>query len=694
MIAAEMFWKLYRVIIMNDFLNQEIRFLKGVGPKRAEAFNSLGIKNIGDLIDYYPRSYEDRSVIKKINEIEPGEKATVYCTVSNIESRRIRKNMHILKAVIFDETGYMNVVWFNQDYYYKKLKNGSKFWFFGKMEKKFLPEMTNPIFSDSHEEFAIIVPIYKKNSELSQSNFRKSIRTAFEDERINFNEIFPDWLLDEYNLPGYEYSIKNIHFPIDNNNFYKARKRLVFQEFFLRQASLILLKNQYHDPAFKGYTYNNFTLGEKYTDSLGFELTKAQKRAIEEIKEDFKSQTPMHRLVQGDVGSGKTAVAVWAIAATCGNGYQSAFMAPTEILAKQHFRNLKNSFEKLSLKVVYLGGDQNIKDKQSVKNMIKEGEADVIIGTHALIQESVEFNNLGLVITDEQHRFGVNQRNILKAKGESPHSLVLTATPIPRTLAIVLYGDLDISIIDEMPPGRTPVETYAVNELKRIRILEFAEKRMKSGSQIYYVCPRIEDDDDSDLVSAESVYKELVSYFGNFKVDLIHGKMKAKEKERIMLEFYNGNIDFLISTTVIEVGVDVPNAALMIIDNAERFGLSQLHQLRGRVGRGREKSYCIMINRGKGNIAAKRMEIMSSSTDGFFIAEKDLAIRGPGEFFGTRQHGLPEFKIANLYQDIDLLKKAQEASFRLLEEDPELRLPENGNIMVEIEKMIRNYIPG
>ena len=678
---------------MESILNKEIRYLKGVGPKRAEAFSMLGITTLNDLISYYPRTYEDRSIIKKINEVESGEKVTVHCTVSNIESRRIRKGLHILKAVLFDETGYMNVIWFNQEYFYKKLKNGEKFWFFGLIEKKILPEMTNPVFSSSLKDFAIIVPIYKKNKELTQNIFRKSIKAAFEEEGFRFREILPEWMLDKYSLEGYDNAVRNIHYPLNNDLFYKARKRLVFQEFLLLQTALLLIKERYGHEQFSGNVYKEFDLGNLYIDDLSFELTGAQKRVIDEIRGDFKSAKPMHRLVQGDVGSGKTAVAAAAIADTCENGYQAAFMAPTEILAKQHYENLKGPFGKLGLKVVYLGGDLKASLKKEIYSIVENGGADVVIGTHALIQDSVHFKNLGLVITDEQHRFGVDQRRTLAEKGETPHSIVLTATPIPRTLALILYGDLDISIIDEMPPGRKDIETYAVGPDKRRRVLDFAKKRIKSGAQVYYVCPRIEEEGEGDLMSAESVFKELRPIFSNFSVELIHGRMKTSEKDEIMRSFYDGKADLLVSTTVIEVGVNVPNASLMIIDNSERFGLAQLHQLRGRVGRGSEQSYCIMINRGSGDVAAKRMEIMSASTDGFYISEQDLVIRGPGEFFGTRQHGLPEFKIANIYQDMDMLKKAQEAAVGLLYEDPDLISPENANIMSEIKRLLHGYTP-
>ncbi len=676
---------------MIDYAEKEIRYLKGIGPRRSEAFQILGIENIRDLLNYYPRNYEDRSIIKNISEIETGEKVTVYCMVSNIESRRIRKNLHILKAVLSDETGYMNVIWFNQDYYYKKLKDGNKFWFFGRVERKTIPQMINPIFSDVFEDFAIIVPVYKKNKDLTQNIFRKTIASVLKENNYRFAEILPKSIMDDYGLVSFEEAVRNIHFPKNNDAFYIARERLVFQEFLLLQVSLLIIKNKHQNKGLKGAAYKNFNKGNAYLDNLEFELTGAQKKVISEIRSDFKSGKPMHRLLQGDVGSGKTAVAATAISDTCGNGYQAAFMAPTEILAKQHYHNLKDEFMKLGISTVYLGGDIKGGEKREIYNLLENGEADVVIGTHALIQDSVSFSNLALVITDEQHRFGVEQRKALAKKGESPHSLILTATPIPRTLALILYGDLDISIIDEMPPGRKSIETYAVSPDKRRRVLDFAGKRIKAGFQVYYVCPRIEEDDNSELISVESIYEELKNYFSEFRIDMIHGRMKTSEKDVVMNKFYEGTTKLLVSTTVVEVGVNVPSATLMIIENAERFGLAQLHQLRGRVGRASDQSYCIMINRGTGDVARRRMEIMASSTDGFYISEQDLVIRGPGEFFGTRQHGIPEFKIANIYQDMAILKKAQSAALRLLKDDPMLRLEENANIMVEINRLMDKY---
>ncbi|MFO7611786.1 MAG: ATP-dependent DNA helicase RecG [Clostridia bacterium] len=677
--------------MIDDALNKDIRYMKGVGPKRAGYFNDLGIYCLKDLVEYYPRTYEDRSIVKKINELESGEKATVQCVVTNIEARKFRNNLHIIKAVLSDGTGYMNAVWFNQQYNFNKLGEGKKYWFFGRVERKILMEMINPAFSDDFDNFAVIVPIYSKNKGLTQNTIRNTIKNALSETEDCFTEIMPDWIMTEYGLLEYGKSVRNIHFPKSNDLFYKARERLVFQEFFLLQTALLNIRHRIEGLEAGGSKFIDFCKGDMYIKGLGFQLTGAQQRVINEIRGDLASGRVMRRLVQGDVGSGKTAVAAAAIADACGNGFQAAFMAPTEILARQHYESLRQDFDGLGYNTVYLSGGSKTNERNAVLELIKNGGADIIIGTHALIQKGVEFNRLGLVITDEQHRFGVNQREALAGKGETPHSLVLTATPIPRTLALILYGDLDISVIDEMPPGRQKIETYAVDEGKRRRVLDFAERRMKEGSQVYVVCPRIEDDEASDMMSAESIYEELQERFGGFNVELLHGRMKASEKDSRMQLFYEGVTNMLVSTTVIEVGVNVPNATLMIIENAERFGLAQLHQLRGRVGRGSGQSYCIMVNRSSGEIPRKRMKIMEKSTDGFYISEQDLVLRGPGEFFGTRQHGLPEFRIANIYTDMDILKKAQKAALRIISEDPCLLSIGNANIMKEIEMRFENF---
>jgi ATP-dependent DNA helicase RecG len=581
----------------------------------------------------------------------------------------------------------MNLVWFNQEYYFKKLQKGRRYYFYGKADMKPYAEMANPVFSGNFKDFAVIVPVYGKNSGLTQNIIRKTVRKALDDSKGHVREVFSKRQLKENSLTDIETALENIHFPVSNEIFHKARERLVFQEFLILQLALLFLKKKIRTDSGSTFNINDFTAGDRYAVNLDFELTGAQKKVLSEIRSDLSSGRVMHRLVQGDVGCGKTAVAAAAIADVCSNGLQSAFMAPTEILAMQHYKELSADLAKVGVEAALLRGRMKKSEKDAMLQNIKNGEIDLVIGTHALIQDDVEFKQLGLVVTDEQHRFGVNQRNLLEEKGVVPHSLVLTATPIPRTLALILYGDLDISVVDEMPPGRKKIKTYSIDESKRDRVLEFARSKMENGEQVYLVCPRIgEEGEDDDMSSVNEMLNEMKRVFKGFRVEAMHGKMTSDEKEERMKAFYEGKIDMLVATTVIEVGVDVPNATLMIIENSERFGLAQLHQLRGRVGRGAGQSYCILINRGTSEVAKLRMDIMEQSTDGFLIAEKDLKIRGPGEFFGTRQHGLPELKIANIYTDMDILKRAQKCAVELLKEDPDLIKCDNANIMVEIDE--------
>jgi len=670
-----------------DDLNKEIRYLKGIGPKRAEAFNKLGIFKVSDLLEYFPRTYEDRTIIRKINELTDGESCVIKAIVDTMEFRRIRRNLNIIKATVKDESGYMSVVWFNQDYLRSSIKPGNVFWFFGKVKKGIIPELINPVFNEDLANIEGIVPVYRKNASLSQNFLRKSIRTAIEISGNLMEEFMPETITAAYRLMGYNDAVRNIHFPKSPEKFLEARRRLVFQEFFILQVSLLILKLKIGKNAPPKEKLSDFSAGNQYMDNLDFNLTNAQKRVISEIRQDLSSGKPMNRLIQGDVGSGKTAVAATIITDICSNEMQAAFMAPTEILALQHYENLGVSLAEYGIRTELLTGSIKGAERDKILADVSEGRINLLIGTHALIQDNVQFNRLGLVITDEQHRFGVEQRAVLGEKGNAPHSMVLTATPIPRTLALILYGDLDISVIDEMPPGRKPVETHAVAESKRLRVLEFVEKRIKNGGQVYYVCPRIEDSDGEDgILSVEKVFDELRRRYPDYIVRMMHGKMKNSEKEKIMREFRSGIVSLLVSTTVIEVGVNVPNATLMVIDNAERFGLAQLHQLRGRVGRGEEQAYCIMINRGGNPISEKRMKIMEKTNDGFVISEEDLRIRGPGEFFGTRQHGLPEFRIANIYTDMDVLKQAQKAAVDWVSDDLDLQGRGNHNIMKKINE--------
>ncbi|MFO7636249.1 MAG: ATP-dependent DNA helicase RecG [Clostridia bacterium] len=662
---------------MTDGLKTDIQYLKGVGPKRAESFRKLGIGTVEELLGYFPRTYEDRSIVKTIGELEDGDNVSIRAVVQTFEYRKIRKNLSIAKALVSDGVSHALVTWFNQDYLKNSIIVNGEYWFFGRFHKKgFLFECTNPVLSQDFKTFTVIVPVYQKTAALTQYAIRKCVRNALDFHVEDFPDPFPGAFRSRHSLVDAAYAIRNIHYPADNDHFFHARRRLVFEELFILQLGLFLIKknNTIHK---SGYPMHAFDRKAEYLEKLGFCLTGAQERVIHEIQQDLMNDSPMNRLLQGDVGSGKTVVAACAIIDAAENGFQSAFMAPTEILAMQHYENLRGAMEGLGVKTAYLGGKMKGQEKRIILDEIERGVIHLVIGTHALIQESVSFSKLGLVITDEQHRFGVNQRSTLVKKGNNPHVLVMTATPIPRTLALILYGDLDISVIDEMPPGRKPVETHSVTEEKRSRILSFMEKRIENGNQAYVVCPLINENEENDLQSVEKTHETLRLRYPQYQVGLIHGNMKSDDKDRVMTDFYAGKIHILVSTTVIEVGVNVPNATLMIIENAERFGLAQLHQLRGRVGRGAEKSYCIMFNQSSARVAMTRMRTMEKSNDGFFISEEDLKLRGPGDFFGTKQHGLPDMKIANLYKDMLILKEAQEAAAEMAKDLDSLLSGEN-----------------
>ena len=638
--------------------NKDIRFLKGVGEKRAEVFNKKGIKTVEDLLYFFPRGHEDRSKIKNINECVNGEtvciKAQIY---SPVREHRIRRNMCVYSLIATDESGAINVMWFNNRYVKDAFHIGEKYIFYGKISvSRGKLEIQNPIFERAGmDKFTgKIVPVYPLTNGLTQ----KLIQGAMQQAITDFGRI-DEYIPDKYTIAEINYAMKNIHFPDDFESYNIARRRFVFEELLVLQLALMGRKDKTSSE--NGIIFEKNPTGE-FIDKLPFPLTGAQKRTIDEIISDCSGGRRMNRLVQGDVGSGKTAVAAAAIYACVKNGHQAAMMAPTEILASQHFETLESFFKDSGITVVLLTGSMRVKEKRHALDMISTGAAHVVVGTHAIIQDSVEFRDLALVIADEQHRFGVEQRAKLSGKGFNPHMLIMSATPIPRTLALILYGDLDISIIDELPPGRKPVKTYAVGENMRKRILAFIEKNVLAGTQVYIVCPMIEETEKSDLQNAENLANKLTEIFPNITTGLVHGKMKPKIKDAVMTQFVEGNIDILVSTTVIEVGVNVPNANIMVIENAERFGLSQLHQLRGRVGRGSSQAYCILFAHGNNEITKKRMETMCLSNDGFYISEQDLKLRGPGDFFGTRQHGLPEMKIANLFEDRDILKLAQEAA--------------------------------
>ena len=645
-------------------LNCTVSELPNVGEQRAKKLNSMGIYTAKDLLTHFPREYNDRSNICKIKDLVLNEENTfIACVKGQGESIRV-KNITFTRIKLY-----------NQIYMKKAFDEKTQYLFTGKLQKKYGKlEVASPEYEKAEIAIDKIVPIYPSVNGLSQKIWRKLIGEVLEQLRGQLQECLPFWIRKEYLLCECNFAIENIHFPQTQERFFQARRRLVFEEFFLLQLGLLLMKQTLQEGK-EGIVLQKEYAVEEFEKMLPFTMTNAQKNVLEEIKKDMIKGKVMNRLVQGDVGSGKTAVAMTAAYWTIQNGYQAVLMVPTEVLAEQHYKSFCEMFEPLGIKTVLLSGSLTAKQKRTVLEQIATGEAQMILGTHAVIQKSVVFYKLGLVITDEQHRFGVRQRSALSEKGENPHILVMTATPIPRTLALILYGDLDISIIDELPPGRKKIDTIAVTSAYRERIYHFIKKHADMGLQCYIICPMIEENEKIEVQAVLSYTEALQEgTLKGYRVTCVHGKMKAKEKQNIMEQFSKGEIDVLVSTTVIEVGINVPNAVIMLIENAERFGLAQLHQLRGRVGRGSEKSYCILINEGKNSIAKQRMNVMSKSCDGFIISEMDLKLRGPGEFFGTKQHGLPELKIGNLYKDMSILKEAQKAAETLLQKDKQLQL--------------------
>lgn len=585
---------------MVDLL-KDAKYIKGVGPNRIKQLNSLGIYTLEDVISYYPRGYENRRIKKDIAELVDGEDALIEAKcVSKMTEIRIRKNMTIYKLVVRDETATCTLTWFNVPFLKKRFIVGDTYKFFGKVKRKLNQiEMMTPIIDeqDSNKNTGRIIPIYPSTYNLSQNILRKIIENALEEANV-LPETIPEYLIKEYKLMGINEATKQIHFPNSFEDYNKARTRLVFEELLIMQLALLTFKTNY-DKDKKGISFSTDAKMSEIIDSLPFKLTNAQSRVLEEIDKDMESKKMMNRLLQGDVGSGKTAVAMCAAFKAVRSNYQAAVMVPTAILATQHYQNFKKTMDKFDIRCELLISGMAKKQKEKILEELKQGKIDIIIGTHALLQENVEFNKLGLVITDEQHRFGVRQRSIINLKGENPDVLVMSATPIPRTLALILYGDLDISIIDELPPNRQKIDTFAVTASKEERVNNFIKGQIDEGRQAYVVCPLVEE---SDEINAKSVLEIAEKYkneiFKDYRVEYIHGKLNKKDKEAIMEEFKNGKIDILISTTVIEVGVDVPNASIMVIENAERFGLATLHQLRGRVGRGKYKSYCILKYKG------------------------------------------------------------------------------------------------
>jgi len=649
---------------------QPIKYVKGVGEARAKILSKLGIYNVSDILSWFPRDYEDRSTFRKISEASDGEEILIKASlVSDITESRPRRNLTITKVMVSDGSAFLNLTWFNQKYIANSIKTGSEYYFYGKIKRTgMLLEMHNPVVEKVDSEQKItgrILPVYPLTKGLTQNNLRKITENALNMVRGKFQEILPASLRREYKLSEVNFSYEQIHFPSSFSNLNEARKRLVFEELLLLQLAMIHTKGE--NTAQKGIKYSPVDMSP-LLDKLPFKLTDAQKKVFREIEADMESEKRMNRLIQGDVGSGKTIIAFLALYKAVKNGYQGVFMVPTEILAEQHFKSASKLFDDLGITVRLLTGSMKKREKDEVKKLTKDGKIDIVLGTHAVLEEDAEFYNLGLVITDEQHRFGVRQRAKLSIKGENPDLLVMTATPIPRTLSLVLYGDLDVSVIDALPPDRKPIKTYAVNDAMRERIYNFIRKNVAEGRQAYIVCPLVEESEQIEAESAEELAERIrENELKGLRVGLIHGKLRPSEKEEVMRQFVDGSLDVLVSTTVIEVGVNVPNANIMVIENAERFGLAQLHQLRGRVGRGSHQSYCILFNQSKSEISKQRMEIMVKSNDGFEISEKDLELRGPGDVFGVRQHGLPEFKIANLYRDMEILKEVQSVVRKIID---------------------------
>ena len=676
---------------MNDELEKGVRYIKGVGEAREKLMNRLGIRTLRDLVGFFPRAYEDRTVFKEINGLTVGETVCVRAMAAGSPNlSHIRSGLDIVKLSVVDDTGKMDITFFNQSYIKDSIKQGETYVFYGRNTGTLLkPAMTNPLFEKEAAaggNTGRIVPVYALTAGLSQNALRMAVRRGLDECGETLPEVLPERVCRSYELCRTQFAYENIHFPSDMKALELARKRLIFEEFFVLAAAMKRLRARRGKKTGRSLDKPDF---RDFLDMLPFEPTNAQRRAIEEAADDMAQKEPMNRLVQGDVGSGKTLVAAACCWAAWRSGCQSAFMAPTEILAKQHHDTLTALLEPIGMRVGLLTGGMRAKQKREAYESIKNGETDLMIGTHALLSEGVGFADLALVVADEQHRFGVDQRSLLTEKGDSPHVLVMSATPIPRTLALMVYGDLDVSIIDEMPPGRQEIETHIVGEKHRQRMYGFIRKLISEGRQAYIICPMVEEGEDpgNELKAARQYHESIQDeVFPDLRVALVHGKMASKEKEAAMESFAAGVTDILVATTVVEVGVDVPNAALMVVENADRFGLSQLHQLRGRVGRGGHKSYCILFQSGGGALN-ERLEAMRATNDGFRIAEEDLKQRGPGDFFGSRQHGLPELRIASFATDMLVLHRAQNAAEEVIRDDAELKSEENRKLSEQIERL-------
>ncbi len=668
----------------------KINELSGVGPKRAALYEKLNLHTVGDLLYYYPRHYIDFTDTLYASSAPAGVFVCVRATVMRKAApAKLRRGMTIYKLTASDDSTSFTVTFFNNPYSFDALKEGEEYIFYGKFSNSHVRrDMNSPIFVKA-DDAVTMKPVYHLTAGLTTNMVANNVRDAL--KILNSNDYISEEIREKYSLCHISYALNNIHFPASKEDLESARHRLVFEELFILQLALRKIKNQ--KTVKKGPSMKICKIDE-FISSLPFTLTNAQNRAIDDVIYDMAGEKVMNRLVQGDVGSGKTMVAAAGAYFAAKNGFQTALMAPTEILATQHFSTFSKVFEKLGVRVLLLTGSMKQSEKKSVYNEIKEGKCSILIGTHALISEAVEFKNLGFVITDEQHRFGVGQRAALSQKGSNPHTLVMSATPIPRTLSLIVYGDLDLSIIDELPPGRQPIKTVVINPAVRPRAYKFIKEQVALGRQAYVICPLIEDDEGNglDLRSVKEYSDTLKRALPNVRIGTLHGKMKANEKDDVMRAFSDKEIDVLVSTTVVEVGVDVPNATIILIENAERFGLSQLHQLRGRVGRGEFESTCVLVCENDTDGANARLAVLKNSNDGFEIAKEDMRLRGAGDLIGVRQHGLPKLKLTDLRSDESVIESARLAAVDILKSDPNLTSSKNRYLFKKVEKMLENVV--
>ncbi len=664
-------------------MNTPVTNLPGVGAARAKLLSKIGVETYGDLLNLYPHRYEDRSLVTPIDEVmmHLGEPVSIVAKVVGYpEERRIRGGRMLTRFTVEDETGLMTLTYFNNPYIKDKLQEGKTFNFYGRCDSKMLLNMIAPQAEELKPGKAPgILPIYPATAGLTQKQLRWWVSMAYDRCQKSIPDPLPEKLREKYSLLGLAEALRAVHFPKDHGSIAAGRRRLIFEELLYFQLGIQLFSRREKEQ-------NRFPVGAQdggFAALQPFQATPSQKRAVEEILADMQGAFAMNRLLQGDVGSGKTYVAGEAVYAALKAGYQAAVMAPTEILARQHAAYFRPLFEKLGYTTDLLVGSMTAKEKRAATQALAEGQTRLIIGTHALLQEKVQFEKLGLVIADEQHRFGVRQRAALAAKGDQPHILVMSATPIPRTMALMVWGDLNLSVLEDLPAGRKPIQSHLVDSSYQERLQAFMEKQIAEGGQIYIVCPLVEENPDADLLSAEALFEALKEQYGD-AADMIHGKMKGAKKDAAMAKFVAGDTKILVSTTVIEVGINVPNATLMVLMNAERFGLSQLHQLRGRVGRGEKQSYCILVSDHKNPKTRERLEYFCSTTDGFAISEKDLQLRGPGDFLGDMQHGMPKMQIAGLTSDMELLTLSNACAQRMLRFDPALEADYNAAIRQKV----------